>query len=542
MTVISTRWLSINKRKFIPLLIALIIVPTMLVAWLLNPLASQKAHAGSSLPPGVAATVSINATNSLGQIPKTAFGLNAAVWDGNLMDTSIPSLLSSAGVNLVRYPGGSTSDVYHWQSNSVIPGQSYANPSNNFDAFMSQVHKAGAQNAMVTVNYGSGTPAEAAGWVQYANKGNANYAGPVPTYSGGSATGHNYGVKYWEIGNEIYGDGTYGADWEYETNPIGSATYANNVVSYSNAMKAVDPSIKIGVVLTAPGNWPDGVTSSSSPQPWNDTVLPIACSSIDFVVIHWYSQGPGGESDAGLLAAPENGESTSVSYTPSISSMVATLRSEINQYCGAHANNVQIAVTETNSVSYNLGKQTVSLVNGLFLADSYMTWLENGVANVDWWDLFNGAVGGNNNSSSLYGNANYGDYGVLSSGTCLNDTPQTCEPPADTPFPPYYGLQMLTHLGRAGDAMISASSNTNLVTAHAVRQKNGKLAVLLVNKDPSNTYNVTVTLNGTHARGIAKVYRYGENNTAISDGILPVNGKTFTVSVAPYSLNTVTLP
>src|SRR5579883_3597155 len=101
---------------------------------------------------------------------------------------------------------------------------------------------------MITVDYGGGTPSAAAGWVQYANKGGAGYNGPVPTYPGGSSTGHTYGIKYWEIGNEIYGDGTYGASWEYNNNPHTSAAYASNVVTYSNAMKAVDPTIKIGAV------------------------------------------------------------------------------------------------------------------------------------------------------------------------------------------------------------------------------------------------------------------------------------------------------
>ena len=81
-------------------------------------------------------------------------------------------------------------------------------------------------------------------------------------------------------------------------------------------------------------------------------VLPIACSSIDFVFAHWYAQEPGNESDAGLLAA-----------TRGIASTISTLRSEIKQYCGSHARAVQIMITETNSVSSKPGKQTVSLVD-----------------------------------------------------------------------------------------------------------------------------------------------------------------------------------
>ncbi|HVU67726.1 MAG TPA: cellulose-binding protein, partial [Ktedonobacteraceae bacterium] len=442
------------------------------------------------------AQVTINASQSLGGLTNLSAGLNAAIWDGNMLDSASTSAISNAGISVLRYPGGSASDIYHWQSHSEDNG-GYVNPSDTFDAFMGVAQASGAQ-AMITVNYGSGTPQEAAGWVRYANKGGSGYSGPVPTYAGGSSTGHTYGIKYWEIGNEVYGDGTYGSTWENNTHGLGPATYASNVVSFSQAMKAVDSSIKVGVVLTTPGNWPDGSTSASSPQPWNTTVLSTACSSIDFVIIHWYPQGPGSESDSALL-----------SDTSQVAGMASTVRSELSQYCGSHASAVQIMLTETNSVSYNPGKQTVSLVNALYLADNYMAWLENGIANVDWWNLHNGPSTGNNNSSSLYGSAQYGDYGVLSVGT-------SPEPAADTPFPPYYGLQMLSHLFKAGDTMVSASSNQNLIAVHAVKQANGKLAVLLVNKDPSNSYTVSLALNGYSASSSATVYTYGQSSSAIT--------------------------
>jgi alpha-L-arabinofuranosidase len=473
--------------------------------------------------------VTINASNALGQLPPTAFGINTVVWDDHLLDTNFPGLLSTAGVKVLRYPGGSASDAYHWQSNTIVSRQNYyANPSNTFDAFMGVVQATGAQT-MITINYGSGTPQEAADWVQYANKGGPGYSGPVPTYAGGSSTGHTYGVTYWEIGNEIYGNGTYGNPWEYDVHAKSPTTYAKRVVAYSQAMKAVDPSIQVGIVLTVPGNWPDGKTSASSPQPWNTTALPIACSSIDFVIVHWYPQEPGDESDAGLLAASSQ-----------ITGMVSTLRSEIHQYCGSHASSVQIMLTETNSVSGHPGKQTVSLVNALFLDDDYMSWLENGVANVDWHATHSGAEGGSNNSSSLFGDANYGDYGVLSDGSCASSG--SCEPPAETPFLAYYGLQMLTYLGQAKDTMVSTSSGNRLVAVHAVKQANGHLAVMLINTDPNTTYDVTVSLSGFSARGTATVYRYGETSTSITKSTLPVSGSKLTVSLAPYSTNTVVLP
>jgi hypothetical protein len=482
-------------------------------------------------------TVSVSTRRPLGPVPPHPVGANAAVWDGNLLDSTLPELLRDAGVRMLRYPGGSTADVYHWDSNTTVSGQSYADPNNTFDAFMGVVEAARAQ-AMITVNYGSGTPSEAADWVRYANRGGRDYDGPVPTFTGASTTGHGYHVKFWEIGNEIYGNGTYGASWEYDVNGLGPSVYAERFVSYSAAMKAVDPFIKIGAVLTAPGNWPDGQTSAASPVPWDDTVLAAACDTIDFVDIHWYPQGPTGETDQGLLGAPEDGESTSVSYTPPIPAMVATLRSEIARYCGAHAGDVDIMVTETNSVSYNPGKQTTSLVDALYLADSVTTWLENGVRNVDWWAIHNSPVCDTNDGSSLYGTYGFGDYGLLSVG-------QSCsglsEPAAETPFPAYYGFEMTSRFLEPGGSILGTTSSASLVSAHAVRRPDGDLGVMLINKDPATSYAVGVSLDAFVPCSRAEVSTFGTNSTAIDRSVVPVSGGSFTIPVGPYSVTTVRL-
>ncbi|WP_201373148.1 cellulose binding domain-containing protein [Ktedonobacter robiniae] len=486
---------------------------------------SPLSHAAAA----TSAQVTINAGQPLGTLPNTSEGINTAVWNGNMLDSAAVTALGNAHVNVVRYPGGSTSDVYHWQSNTTVSGQSYANPSNTFDAFMGVVQNIGAQ-PIITVNYGSGTPQEAAGWVQYANKGGSGYSGPVPTYTGGSSTGHTYGIKYWEIGNELYGNGSYTANWEYDTHSKKGATaYAQNAVQMIQAMKAVDPTIKVGVVLTTPGDWPNGSvdTTDGDTMDWNHTVLSIAGPYMDFGVIHWYTDyaSGGNYTDAGLLGSPAE-----------IAGKVATLRSLYTQYLGSRASQTGIAVTEMNSNGggYAPGKQTVSLVNGLFLADAYMTWLENGVFNVDWWAEHNGISTSGDNSSSLYGTANYGDMGVLSNGSSSGGV---SEPPADTPFPPYYGLEMLGHVFSPGDTQVSSSSNQSLVAVHAVKQANGNLAVLLINKDPNTTYNVSLSLNGYSAGANATLYTYGENSSAITS----TQGSSSSVSIAPYSLTTVVL-
>jgi len=492
--------------------------------------------AGSGTP----STASVDAKASLGVLSSIAIGANAAAWDGDLVDPRVPKLLKDASIQLMRYPGGSVADNYHWLSNAADdPNVGGTDPLANFDAYMSVVERVGAR-AMITVNYGSGTAEEAADWVRYANRGCHRYDGPVPTYPGASPKGHDYGIRYWEIGNELYGDGTYGATWEVNHKSHDPSTYANGIISYSAAMKAVDPAIRIGAVLTAPGNWPDGQVNAASPQPWNDTVLSMACGALDFVSIHWYPQGPTGESDAALLASPQNGEETPVSYTPSIPSMIGSLKSQLAQHCGTHADALQIMVTETNSVSYNPGKQTTSLVNALFLADQVTTWLENGVSNVDWWAIHNSPFDGNNDPA-LYGNYDFGDYGILSRG--LTSANGAVEPAAETPFPAYYGLQMLSYLGHeARSQLLRVSSSTPLVSIHALKQVNGKIHVLLINKNPSDAYTVSVSLNGASSHGVARVFSYGKADASIQRSSLRVRGSSFAIQVAPYSMTTVQLP
>jgi hypothetical protein len=417
------------------------------------------------------ASVTVNAGQALAKIPATGVGTNVAVYDGNMNRSDIPGLLKTGGFGVVRYPGGSYSDIYHWQTNTADNG-GFVAPNTDFDTFMGTVKAAGAQ-PIITANYGSGTPAEAAAWVKYAN-----------------VTKH-YGVKYWEIGNEVYGNGEYGADWENDTHSSHSATtYATNLLQYASAMKAADPGIKIGAVLTTPGAWPDGITGPGDTQDWNHTVLSIAGSKIDFVIVHHY---PYSTSEADLLTKPQ----------AEIPNIAATLHALIKQYAGANASHVGIAVTEANANNY---KDTAP--NGLFAPDEYLTWLENGAFTLDWWDLHNGTDC--SQLTTVDGATDYNDGGMLSSGA-------GCEPPVDTPFPAYYGTEMISKLASPGDTLIQTGSSTPLVSAHAVRRANGDVDVMLINKDPANAATVSLSYSGfTPCAATPAVDSYLKNASSIT--------------------------
>jgi Cellulose binding domain/Fibronectin type III domain len=439
--------------------------------------------------------VTVNADEGLGTVPATAYGLNQAVWDAQMNTAASVSMLSQAGVEMMRYPGGSYGDIYDWQTNTAPGG--YVAPGTGFDSFMSTVKSVGAQ-AILIANYGSGTPQEAADWVQYAN------------------ITKGYHDEYWEIGNEIYGNGYYGADWETDNHASKSpATYASNVLQYASAMKAVDPTIKIGAVLTLPGNWPDSVVASGDSMDWNQTVLSAAGSAIDFVIVHYY---PSPDSAADALQTPEQ-----------LPGELAQLRQEIDQYAGPNGPHIGIALTETDS-NYDMDTQP----GALYAADTYFTALENGAFTVDWWDTRNGET---TVSTAPDGATDYGDEGIFSSGQC--NSAGVCEPPLNTPFPVYYAIEMLGKVALPGDTLVRAASDNPLVAVHAARNSGGDLSVELINKDPGTTYTVNMHYVGWQpATGAPTVYTYGDEASGITTA---QQGTSGTQVIAPYSITTVKL-
>jgi Cellulose binding domain/Fibronectin type III domain len=438
-----------------------------------------------------AADVTVNANEGLGTIPDTAYGLNSAVWDAQMNTSQTQDLLQAAGIGMLRYPGGSYGDIYHWQTNTAPGG--YVAPGTDFDAFMGTVRKLGAQPILIA-DYGSGTPQEAADWVRYAN------------------VTKGYHARYWEIGNELYGNGHYGSGWETDQHTDKSpAAYAHNVLDYITAMKAVDPTIKVGAVLTTPGNWPDGVLGSGESSDWNHTVIPLIAGKADFVIVHWY---PGGSTADQMLSAPAT----------QLAGELQQVRDELD---AAGAGGTPIALTETNGPVYN-----DTQADALYAADTYATALSNGVFTVDWWDTHNGATA---ISTAPDGATDYGDFGLLSSAGCVGSV---CEPALNTPFPPYYGIQMLSRLGRPGDQLVGAGSTGAKVTAHAVHRANGDLSVMLINKDPSAAQTVALHYTGFTPDGApATVAAFRDKATSIET----TTGDPTTQTLPPYSITTLTL-
>ena len=177
----------------------------------------------------------IRPDRKVAEVSPLFWGTNFLFWiedDAALADGSLEKSLRELPCRILRYPGGTVADNFHWETNmldnpAMFPYEQ-GDPESDFEEFMAFCGRVGAE-PMLVVNTQSwavrkdieGGAAEAARWVKYCKD-------------------KGYHVRYWEIGNETY--------WH----PVMTAReYGRLVKVYSRAMKAVDPDI----IVSANGPW-----------------------------------------------------------------------------------------------------------------------------------------------------------------------------------------------------------------------------------------------------------------------------------------------
>lgn len=418
---------------------------------------------------------------------------------------------------------------------------------------------------------GGGEPAEAAAWVAYANgnptdtnvigKDSTGYdwqtvsywaslraSQPLPTDDGKNflRIGHAQplNVKYWEVGNEVYKNGYYGGEGQEldlhapypkdlkenekqrrKNANLSPAAYAKAVLAYVKAMKAVDSRIKVGASVDSPvpnswdiQEWTQDPVSGKYVQnskfqkaqdsglDWDRTVLQAAGKDVDFVAFHW-NTGSTTESsnwkdldNTALLSSPQT------ELPPIISGLLDLFR----KYCGPNLQNIQLLITDIGPKGYV--HVTEPSVIALFAADSYLTLVETGAANIDW--------------SELHG------------GNLLDEK--------NKPGPAYFGLQMIRQMMMFGENVVTATSSNSLLSTHAAIHKNGSLSVMLINKDPKNTATVKVAVEGGKLGAPGMRFDYGKA-TPPPDKAVPGTqvddvGNNFTVTVPPYTITDLLIP
>jgi len=428
---------------------------------------------------------------ALATLSAAPLGVNVAPWDGVYSGSGsgvINPLLTAAGIKQLRYGGGSYADFYDWQTNTSIgnclPDNTHASFTSScastnpldFAAFSRQATAIGADK-FVTVNYGSGTPAEAAAWVTAAARGNGEH------------------VTLWEVGNETYGcyevnnelaeaparykgyrPATGSAAGQYQTCPqttegpaAGTQTlatsYADNALRFLQAMKKADPSAVIGVPW-AFGSSVQGASVASNDE-WNTTVLGTDGADVGFVDAHWYpfsfsgSTGGANPSDSQVLAALQT---------------IPSVRASIKAGLAAHDPGAAVVIGET-AVSSSATTTVCKPVGALFAAGDTLSWLASGAQTVDWWDL--------NNEGNTGASCTNPDYGLVTSAA---------KPAEETP---YYGYLLASLLAKPGAQLgfLTTSDSANVLAYQAVLP-GGKHAVAFINLDTSGARRVTFAAAG----------------------------------------------
>jgi hypothetical protein len=412
--------------------------------------------------------------------------MNLAAWFdvvGNA--TAVNDAFAQAGIQAIRWPGGSWSDEYHWQtpnssSNPNLPFMCENNSSgvpngsttwggySTFGQFVTSIVQGGNYDLALTADYGTdpactgpGDPTEAEAWVA-------------------AAVTDGIHVSHVTVGNEEYGT------WETDlhTAPHDPTTYANaTVTGYYPDIKAASPNTLVGVDVE-----PDYA-------PWDQDVMSGAKGSYDFVEYHYYPETPGEESDSFLVnQAAQN-----------LTANLNTIKSELVKW---GTPDTPIYVGEIGGPYSNPGKQSWSITQGLYAGQVLGEMMNDGVSRLTWWIGFgncNGASG--NDSSSLYGWQDFGAYNVFSDGP--SDTTCPGAGPIGTMSPTARAFQLFSNVAVTGENVLTATvaGDTTDVVAYAATHSGGT-ALVLFNRNETASEPVTVTLSGQTSATTVTVETY----------------------------------
>jgi hypothetical protein len=210
-----------------------------------------------------------------------------------------------------------------------------------------------------------------------------------------------------------------------------------------------------------------------------------------FAVHHYYPQW----TDPGNPSGSPDNDVLLLQSAANWSRDAANLRQQIADYFGPGGTNIELVVTENNSDAGAQGRQSTSLVNGLYYADSLAQLMRTEFNAFLWWDLRNATDTGGCFGSWLYGWRTYGDLGMING-------------PA-TRHPTFYAAKLMQHLAREGDTVLNVSSDYSELSPYAVRRANGALTLLVVNKNLTTNLNAQIVFNGYAPDAAATLRSYG---------------------------------
>ena len=418
-------------------------------------------------------TLTVDASAVLTKIPRTIAGHNANLWMTQLVNE--PAFMTHIGhlqPRIIRFPGGSISDVFFWNAPKGTPpadapaqltnadgsktsmpywygknGDGWTLSVENYYRLLQQTNNTG----MITINYGYARYSTAPDPVAAA----AHLAADWVRYDNGR-------TRYWEIGNENFGDWEAGYRIDRTLNKDGQPEYATGELygqhfkvfadSMRKAAQELGKTIFIGAVLY---DKPADSWSTNTVKTWNSGVLPRAGNTPDFYIVHSYY-------------TPYNQQTNAANILASGPAETKRLMDYVQQSVQAAGLSAKpVALTEWNIFATGL-KQQVSFVNGMHGVLVVGEALKNGYGMTARWDLGNGWNNGD-------------DHGLFN----LGDEPDGVA--KWNPRPAFYYLYYFQKF--LGDRLVSTTNLSPIgIDAYASTFTSGEAGVTIVNRSGATQY------------------------------------------------------
>jgi hypothetical protein len=435
MDTTSSSIASLSRRRFL----ALAAGAPMIVA------ASGRRAAQPGATP---ARIAVQAGQELWRIPPTVRGFN--FW-GTRSDALFMPEYRKISVNLLRFPPGQAGDQQDLDRTLIDDS--------------GKVKQALGGDMVVEVRLRGGTPEKAAAAVVYTN------------------FTRKYGARFWEVGNEpdLYeqrgGEPDFSPSW-----------YAERFRAYSQAMKAVDPSIKVfGPVL------------SNKLDEWMRPFITECGDIVDGLSWHFYG-GNDKQPEADLLATPAR-------FDQQVRQVRDWWRDPAINPKG-HMREVPLLISEYGA-SYvtNNPKNLTSQAAAIWTADMLGHLVTQRVDMAAYFTLWG-----------------IGNHGVWDNRGKIR--------------PVYYTFLLFNQFG---DRLVRAESDQALLPAYAALRQDGALSLMVINKSPDTAYRASIELQDFTAGSPMQVWRHDKQTPGAQiayDGPLAPLDVTF----PPYSTTMLVLP
>ena len=235
--------------------------------------------------------IAIDPSRPLGAIDRKVFGgfvehLGRCVYGGLYEEGSplsdergfrkdVLGLLRDLRLGTLRWPGGNFASNYHWQD-GIGPKDDRPRRAelawggeepNRFgtDEFLAYCAELGTE-PYICLNMGTGTLEEALAWVEYCNSAANTY---WAARRGDNGRAEPYRVRYWALGNEMYGAWQVGA--------MSAEEYVREATRWARAIRMLDP----GAALIGCGE--TGWTE------WDRVVIDGLAGLVDYHSVHLYT-------------------------------------------------------------------------------------------------------------------------------------------------------------------------------------------------------------------------------------------------------------